>query len=199
MYVVDGLDTVLQLHEAPSPDVGAPLPVVLGDEHRLLLAYIVNDQEAGVFGELSFSPDYSSRHHCPPAARRLDLAPGGAAWAGVAPPTPSRVRVVPEGCAIGRGVNRAALRTRRRAAGAAASRGDAALPAWESGPEVPSGGGTRSIAPRRAPRLAPRRAPSAARVSRPARRPSARRVETAPDRDNCRPAARTRCATSTPN
>src|SRR4051794_19782802 len=53
MYVVDELDTVLQLHDAPWPDVGAPLPVILCNEHNLLLAYIVAAQDAGCLREVS--------------------------------------------------------------------------------------------------------------------------------------------------
>jgi hypothetical protein len=53
MYVVDELDTVLQSHEAPWPDAGAPLPVVLCNEHNLFLAYIVAAQEAGGIREVS--------------------------------------------------------------------------------------------------------------------------------------------------
>ena len=53
MYVVDMLDTVLQLHDAPWPDAGAPLPVVLCNEHDVLLAYIVAAREAGGIREVS--------------------------------------------------------------------------------------------------------------------------------------------------
>lgn len=53
MYVVDELDTVLQLYDAPCPDAGAPLPVVLCNEHNLFLAYIVATQEAGGIREIS--------------------------------------------------------------------------------------------------------------------------------------------------
>lgn len=53
MYMVDELDTVLQLHDAPWPDAGAPLPVVLCNEHNLFLAYISAAQEAGGRRELS--------------------------------------------------------------------------------------------------------------------------------------------------
>jgi hypothetical protein len=53
MYVVDELDTVLQLHDAPWPNVGAALPVVLCNEYNLFLSYIVAVQEAGDAKELS--------------------------------------------------------------------------------------------------------------------------------------------------
>src|SRR5262245_23483995 len=45
MYPVDELDTVVALGHVPRPDVGAPLPVVLADEWRLLLAYIVSEPD----------------------------------------------------------------------------------------------------------------------------------------------------------
>jgi hypothetical protein len=45
MYEVDSLDTVVELHDAPRPDVGAPLPMVLCDEHHLLLAYIASERD----------------------------------------------------------------------------------------------------------------------------------------------------------
>jgi hypothetical protein len=42
MYTVDELDTVVKLYDAPSPDVGAPLPTMVCDEHKLFLAYIAS-------------------------------------------------------------------------------------------------------------------------------------------------------------
>ncbi len=41
MYQVHD-DRVIEIESAPRPDVGAPLPTVVGDEHRLLLAYIAS-------------------------------------------------------------------------------------------------------------------------------------------------------------
>jgi hypothetical protein len=38
MYEMDSLDTVVELADAPSPDNGAPLPLVISDERHLLLA-----------------------------------------------------------------------------------------------------------------------------------------------------------------
>lgn len=52
MYVVDDVDTVLKLHTAPLPNVGAPLPLILCDESKLFLAYIA-DQGEGDGKELS--------------------------------------------------------------------------------------------------------------------------------------------------
>jgi len=40
MYQVDR-DRVVEIGTAPHADVGAPLPAVVGDEHHVLLAYIV--------------------------------------------------------------------------------------------------------------------------------------------------------------
>lgn len=45
MYRVDDQDTVIELSDAPRPNVGAPLPIILADEHRLLLAYLVSEAD----------------------------------------------------------------------------------------------------------------------------------------------------------
>lgn len=45
MYVVDGRDGVVELTEVPQSSVGAPLPVVLADEHTVLLAYLLEDRD----------------------------------------------------------------------------------------------------------------------------------------------------------
>jgi hypothetical protein len=45
VYEVDSLDTVVELEDAPSPDIGAPLPMLLCDEGHLLLAYIVSEPD----------------------------------------------------------------------------------------------------------------------------------------------------------
>jgi hypothetical protein len=45
VYEVDSLDRVVELHDAPRPDIGAPLPLLLSDEHRLLLAYRVSEPD----------------------------------------------------------------------------------------------------------------------------------------------------------
>jgi hypothetical protein len=44
MYSVVNPDRVVELTDLPQSSVGAPLPVVLGDEHVTLLAYIVQDK-----------------------------------------------------------------------------------------------------------------------------------------------------------
>lgn len=43
MYSVDERDKVIELENVPQSSVGAPLPTVLSDEHKILLAYIVQD------------------------------------------------------------------------------------------------------------------------------------------------------------
>ena len=46
MYSVDERDKVIELEEVPQSSVGAPLPLVLSDEHKILLAYIVQETSA---------------------------------------------------------------------------------------------------------------------------------------------------------
>lgn len=43
MYPVDERDKVVELKNVPQSSVGAPLPILLSDEHKILLAYIVQD------------------------------------------------------------------------------------------------------------------------------------------------------------
>jgi hypothetical protein len=45
VYEIDELDRVIELSIAPQSDIGAPLPLVISDEHRLLLAYIVSERD----------------------------------------------------------------------------------------------------------------------------------------------------------
>lgn len=45
MYEVDSLDTIVKLSDAPNPDIGAPLPMVLCDEGNLTLAYLVSEPD----------------------------------------------------------------------------------------------------------------------------------------------------------
>ena len=47
MYPVDGKDRVVELEGVPQSSVGAPLPVVLSDEHKVLLAYIIQETPPG--------------------------------------------------------------------------------------------------------------------------------------------------------
>jgi hypothetical protein len=43
MYVIDTLDRVMEVHDAPLPDSGASLPFLMSDENHLLLAYMVSE------------------------------------------------------------------------------------------------------------------------------------------------------------
>jgi hypothetical protein len=45
VYEVDSLDEVVELHDAPRPDIGAPLPLILSDEGHLLLAYLISEPD----------------------------------------------------------------------------------------------------------------------------------------------------------
>ncbi len=46
MYSVDQRDKVIELQQVPQSSVGAPLPVVLSDEFKVLLVYIVQETPA---------------------------------------------------------------------------------------------------------------------------------------------------------
>ena len=43
MYQVDEKDKVIELENVPQSSVGSPLPIILSDEHRILLAYMAQD------------------------------------------------------------------------------------------------------------------------------------------------------------
>jgi len=43
MYSVDERDKVVELENVPKSSVGAPVPIVLSNEHKILLAFIVED------------------------------------------------------------------------------------------------------------------------------------------------------------
>ena len=45
MYAVDERDSVTEINDVPAPDIGAPIPVVVADEHSVLLAYIVSEPD----------------------------------------------------------------------------------------------------------------------------------------------------------
>lgn len=45
MYEVDDLDRVVKLFNAPRPDIGAPLPLMVSDEGHLHLAYIMSEPD----------------------------------------------------------------------------------------------------------------------------------------------------------
>lgn len=46
MYSVDERDRVLELKDVPQSSVGAPMPIVLSNEHRVLLGYIMEETSA---------------------------------------------------------------------------------------------------------------------------------------------------------
>jgi hypothetical protein len=47
MYDVDGRDRVTELTGVPQSSMGAPIPLVMSDDHRLVLAYYVEESEPG--------------------------------------------------------------------------------------------------------------------------------------------------------
>ena len=47
MYEVDEKDRVVPLQDVPQSSVGAPLPLVLADEHRIVLAYYLQVRQPG--------------------------------------------------------------------------------------------------------------------------------------------------------
>ncbi len=51
MYPVDDQDRVVELDGVPQSDVGAPEPIVLCDESKILLAYFMRNTEPGPLGE----------------------------------------------------------------------------------------------------------------------------------------------------
>ena len=47
MYEVDGRDRVRKLSDVPQSSVGAPIPFIMSDEHRVILAYYLQETLAG--------------------------------------------------------------------------------------------------------------------------------------------------------
>ena len=45
MYEVDSLDAVVELRDAPKPDIGGPIPMLLCNEHYLVLSYLVSEPD----------------------------------------------------------------------------------------------------------------------------------------------------------
>lgn len=45
VYEVDDRDTVVELDDAPAPDVGAPIPHLICDDYQVLLAYLVGEPD----------------------------------------------------------------------------------------------------------------------------------------------------------
>ena len=52
-WSVDKRDRVIELKDVPQSSVGAPLPVVLSDEFKILLAYIAEESSPGWDGSHS--------------------------------------------------------------------------------------------------------------------------------------------------
>lgn len=50
MYSVDEKDEVIELKEIPQSLVGAPMPIVLSDEHISMIAYYAQDEDIGPGG-----------------------------------------------------------------------------------------------------------------------------------------------------
>lgn len=44
MYEVDEKDKAVELEGVPQSSVGAPMPIILSDEHKILLAYLLQDE-----------------------------------------------------------------------------------------------------------------------------------------------------------
>jgi hypothetical protein len=59
LYSIDEQDTVVRLKDVPPLNVGAPLPVVIGEGGALLLAYLVNEPDPNWDG--SYSRSVSAR------------------------------------------------------------------------------------------------------------------------------------------
>jgi hypothetical protein len=63
MYQVNGSDVVIPLRDLPQPEVGAPVPVLVAEEHRLELAYVAYPSHARdeeVIAVASFERPYAS-------------------------------------------------------------------------------------------------------------------------------------------
>src|SRR5262245_18640553 len=45
MYEVDHQDEVHELPDVPQSSIGAPSPIIVGDEHRVVLAYYLEDDD----------------------------------------------------------------------------------------------------------------------------------------------------------
>jgi hypothetical protein len=60
MYQIDEKDKVIELKNVPQSSVGAPLPMVLSDEHKILLAYLLQDTPEGWDGTTVRIVNYES-------------------------------------------------------------------------------------------------------------------------------------------
>jgi hypothetical protein len=57
MYSVGQQDTVVELKDVPQSDVGAPSPLVISSEHRLLLAYTIQEKQSEFNGRVLTDAD----------------------------------------------------------------------------------------------------------------------------------------------
>ena len=57
MYSVDNQDRVVELKDVPQPDVGAPFPLVISDEHVTLLAYTTQGEPFSFDGRVLTDAD----------------------------------------------------------------------------------------------------------------------------------------------
>jgi hypothetical protein len=55
VYEVDDRDTVVELHDVPKPDVGAPLPHIVCSEGLVVLAYLVSEPDPSWDGKYTTS------------------------------------------------------------------------------------------------------------------------------------------------
>jgi len=60
MYQVDEKDKVIELKNVPQSSVGAPLPIVLSDEHKTLLAYLLQNTPENRDGSTVRIVDYET-------------------------------------------------------------------------------------------------------------------------------------------
>jgi hypothetical protein len=63
MYQVNGHDLVIPLSDLPQPEVGAPVPILVAEEHRLELGYVAypsDAREEEVIAVASFETPYAS-------------------------------------------------------------------------------------------------------------------------------------------
>ncbi len=62
MYEVDEQDKVVELDDVPQSSIGAPLPLVVSDEHRLFLLYLVEETNQKWVGTTARSVSADSRN-----------------------------------------------------------------------------------------------------------------------------------------
>lgn len=60
MYQVDEKDRVIPLDNVPQSSIGAPLPFIMADEHRVVLAYYAENRDPGWDGTTIRTLDYGT-------------------------------------------------------------------------------------------------------------------------------------------